>query len=88
MPLTIEPTDIVEEVLTLQNQINDSGAGTTPYTEIPIRSSVLTPEAMEKKFIVQALKLCYSNRTEAAQKLGISRRTLHRKLKEYQIENL
>ena len=48
----------------------------------------LNLEAMEKKFIVQALKLCYSNRTEAAQKLGISRRTLHRKLKEYQIENL
>ena len=48
----------------------------------------LNLEAMEKKFIVQALKLCYSNRTEAAQKLGISRRTIHRKLKEYQIENL
>ena len=45
-------------------------------------------EAMEKKLIVQALKLCHGNRTEAALKLGISRRTLHRKLKEYRLEGL
>ncbi len=48
----------------------------------------LNLEAMEKKFIVQALKLCQGNRTEAARRLGISRRTLHRKLKEYRLESL
>ncbi|HEY8967340.1 MAG TPA: sigma-54 dependent transcriptional regulator [Candidatus Methylacidiphilales bacterium] len=48
----------------------------------------LNLEAMEKKFIVQALKLCQGNRTEAARMLGISRRTLHRKINEYQLENL
>jgi two-component system, NtrC family, response regulator AtoC len=47
----------------------------------------LNLEKMEKLFIEQALKLCDGNRTEAAIKLGISRRTLHRKLKEYQLED-
>jgi DNA-binding NtrC family response regulator len=42
---------------------------------------------MEKRMIRQALRMCSSNRTEAAQRLGLSRRTLHRKLKEYQIED-
>jgi DNA-binding NtrC family response regulator len=46
----------------------------------------LNLEKMEKLFIEQALRVCHGNRTEAALKLGISRRTLHRKLKEYQIE--
>ncbi len=48
----------------------------------------LNLEAMEKKFIIQSLKVCQGNRTEAARKLGISRRTLHRKLKEYRLEEL
>lgn len=46
----------------------------------------LNLEAMEKKFIVLALRASQGNRTEAAEKLGISRRTLHRKLLEYKIE--
>jgi DNA-binding NtrC family response regulator len=43
-------------------------------------------EKMEKYLIEQALRVCKGNRTEAAEKLGISRRTLHRKLKEYKLE--
>lgn len=46
----------------------------------------LNLEKMEKLFIEQALKVCGGNRTEAASRLGISRRTLHRKLKEYRME--
>lgn len=46
----------------------------------------LNLEKMEKLFIEQALKVCGGNRTEAAQKLGISRRTLHRKLLQYRME--
>jgi len=34
------------------------------------------------------LKETDGNRTKAAQRIGISRRTLHRKLKEYGLENL
>jgi len=43
----------------------------------------LTVEEMEKRMIIQALEKTGGNRTKAAEKLGISRRTLHRKLKEY-----
>jgi len=43
----------------------------------------LTIEAAEKQLIIQALKQHDGNRTLAAQQLGLSRRTLHRKLNEY-----
>lgn len=39
--------------------------------------------ATEKQLILKALEACNQNRTEAAKKLGISRRTLHRKLNEF-----
>lgn len=40
----------------------------------------------EKKMILAALEKCSQNRTKAAEELGISRRTLHRKLKQYEEE--
>ncbi|MFO7862401.1 MAG: helix-turn-helix domain-containing protein, partial [Salinivirgaceae bacterium] len=42
----------------------------------------------ERDLIVRALKECDGNRTQAAKKLGISRRTLHRKLHAYNLEAL
>ncbi len=42
-----------------------------------------TLEEMEKRALLQALKASGGNRTHAAEKLGISRRTLHRKIAEY-----
>jgi two-component system, NtrC family, response regulator AtoC len=36
----------------------------------------------ERRLIIRALNECSGNRTEAAKKLGISRRTLHRRLRE------
>ncbi|MDE1171634.1 MAG: sigma-54 dependent transcriptional regulator [Verrucomicrobium sp.] len=48
----------------------------------------LNLEAMEKRYIAQALRQHRGNRTEAAEALGISRRTLHRKLKEYGLEGM
>ncbi len=45
----------------------------------------LTVDEMEKRMIIQALDKTGGNRTKAAEKLGISRRTLHRKLNEYGI---
>jgi len=41
---------------------------------------------MEKSSIIRALQEAGENRTEAARLLGISRRTLQRKLKEYKLE--
>jgi two-component system, NtrC family, response regulator AtoC len=39
----------------------------------------------ERRLIIRALNECEGNRTEAAKKLGISRRTLHRRLRELQL---
>jgi DNA-binding NtrC family response regulator len=46
----------------------------------------LNLEKMEKAFIEQALRLTDGNVTEAAKLLGISRRTLHRKIKTYHMD--
>ncbi len=45
-----------------------------------------TVQEAEKQVIIQALRETGGNRTEAARKIGLSRRTLHRKLHEYQLE--
>lgn len=41
----------------------------------------------ERQVILQALKQTNGNITKAAQKIGVSRRTLHRKLKKHELEN-
>ncbi len=47
---------------------------------------ILTLEEMERRHILNALSVCNGNRTEVCKKLGISRATLWRKLKELKIE--
>ncbi len=50
---------------------------------------VLPPQTLaetEKTQILEALEKCRNNKTKAAELLGISRRTLHRKLNEWRIE--
>lgn len=51
-------------------------------------SSGLDVTEAEKQLIIRALKESDGNRTEAARKLGMSRRTLHRKLHHFQLEGL
>jgi DNA-binding NtrC family response regulator len=46
----------------------------------------LTVGEAEKQLIIRALKEVDGNRTKAAAKIGMSRRTLHRKLHEYHLE--
>jgi two-component system, NtrC family, response regulator AtoC len=48
----------------------------------------LTVAEAEKQLIARALKECAGNRTQAAKKLGLSRRTLHRKLRLYPLEGV
>jgi transcriptional regulator with PAS, ATPase and Fis domain len=55
-----------------------------------ISSKIFAPSTLdldknEKGLILKALEECNGNRTKAAEKLGISRRTLHRKLNTYNI---
>lgn len=52
----------------------------------PDSGEVLTLAEMEKRHISQTLILTNFNYTEASRKLGISRSTLWRKIKEYNIE--
>jgi DNA-binding NtrC family response regulator len=54
----------------------------------PAAQSDLTVAEAEKKLIVRALRECDGNRTKAAGKLGMSRRTLHRKLHLYHLEGI
>jgi DNA-binding NtrC family response regulator len=51
-------------------------------------ASSLTLEQAEKQLIIEALKRAKGNRTMAAEQLGMSRRTLHRKIKLYNLEAL
>jgi two-component system response regulator AtoC len=46
----------------------------------------LTVKAAEKQLVIRALKETDGNRTHAAKKIGMSRRTFHRKLHEYHLE--
>ncbi len=47
-----------------------------------------TLKEAERQLIIRALQECGGNRTLAAKKIGLSRRTLHRKLHEYHLEGL
>jgi two-component system response regulator AtoC len=57
-------------------------AGITPTKAFGEKSSALDLHETEKRLIMQALATTNGNITKAAQKLGISRRTLHRKINE------
>jgi len=48
----------------------------------------LTVKDAERQLIIRALRESGGNRTESARRIGMSRRTLHRKLHEYQLEGL
>ncbi|HEX4053049.1 MAG TPA: sigma-54 dependent transcriptional regulator [Tepidisphaeraceae bacterium] len=74
------------EVMTERDLPERIAAGSLPATsqkEIPIG---LTIEELERLAIANALDRCAGNRTHAAGKLGISVRTLQRKLRQYEVE--
>jgi len=52
----------------------------------PLQDKTLTVKDAEKQLIERALKETDGNRTRAAQKIGMSRRTFHRKLHAYHLE--
>jgi len=55
------------------------------HPELSASKDSLDINSQEKDLIVRALKQCNGNRSQAADKLGISRRTLYRKLDAYGI---
>jgi DNA-binding NtrC family response regulator len=62
------------------------GAGAGPQQVLA--KSDLTVKEAEKQLIIRALKETGGNRTLAAKRIGMSRRTLHRKLHTYQLEGI
>ena len=62
-------------------------AGTPPEPEQLLGRSKLTVKEAEKQLLIRALKETGGNRTLAAKRIGMSRRTLHRKLHTYQLED-
>ena len=54
----------------------------------PLVDKGVTLAEAEKQLIIRTLKECRGNRTTAARKIGISRRTLHRKLNRYGLEGI
>ena len=63
----------------LQGQVTSTGSGAAAAGPLP---QDLNLERMERRFIEEALQRTHNNRTEAADLLGLSRRTLQRKLGE------
>jgi two-component system, NtrC family, response regulator AtoC len=62
--------------------------GITPTKAFGEKSSALDLHETEKRLIMQALATTNGNVTAAAKKLGISRRTLHRKINEMDAEKV
>lgn len=59
----------------------------TPPADTPDIGSDLSLEASERLAIVRALKECNGVKKDAADKLGISRRAIHYKIRKYGLDN-
>jgi two-component system response regulator AtoC len=73
--------------LYLRDPAHRSPSGPAPVSEsspVSAPRNNLSLEQTERDLILQALRECGNNRTEAARRLGISRRTLHRRLHDLQ----
>ena len=69
----------------LPPSIRSGGVATTQVAQAAPANDLTVKEA-EKQLIVRALKETNGNRTLAAEKIGMSRRTFHRKLHVYHLE--
>ncbi|MBN8247446.1 MAG: sigma-54-dependent Fis family transcriptional regulator [Verrucomicrobia bacterium] len=76
----ITPKELPPAVRTPQS------AYTEQRTREQIATGQLTMKDAERQLLIHALQETRGNRSEAAKKLGISRRTLHRRLHEFSLE--
>ena len=90
---TLTREDVPEELTVMTSAGQDSGMagssqGSTPPPGTPSVQLPGAPTSLaeaEKEQILAALKACGGNKSKAALQLGISRRTLHRKLNEWSL---
>jgi DNA-binding NtrC family response regulator len=73
LPHSVQSRGVIQSEVQLNHSIMEKG---------------ITLEEAEKQLIVRTIKDCRGNRTAAAKKVGISRRTLHRKLHRYGLEGI
>ena len=74
-------------LITLDNLPSNISDFSYKVSNISAASSLsFNKENTEKESIIKALEACNSNVTKAAETLGISRRTLHRKINKYNID--
>jgi len=76
---------IKKSMLALPEAAEETVEATVLETE-PTEPEFVTIAEMEKRLIAETLMICGGNQTLAAEKLGISRSTLWRKVKEYGIK--
>ena len=88
----LERSDVLQASNPALSGLHSTGVGYTPDStddNMPSPPSTLTEilslEEMEKQALVHALAVTGNNITKAAQALGISRVTIHRKLKRYSL---
>jgi two-component system response regulator HydG len=62
---------------------NLSGQPDKPLPILVENDNIISLEQVEKATILRTLKSVAGNKSEAARRLGITRKTLHKKLKKY-----
>jgi two-component system response regulator AtoC len=72
----------------LPASVRAGAANATADPQRMLARNDLTVKEAEKQLLIRALKETKGNRTLAAQKIGVSRRTLHRKLHTYNLEDM
>ncbi|MBS2017155.1 MAG: helix-turn-helix domain-containing protein [Deltaproteobacteria bacterium] len=86
-PLPIQPMPVAHDAAFASTMMAPPGAsgGIGPGTVVMGGSLPSEMEALERQRILDALARCGGNQTQAAEMLGISRRTLLRRLDEYAV---
>ncbi|HUX22173.1 MAG TPA: helix-turn-helix domain-containing protein, partial [Spirochaetia bacterium] len=77
-----ELENLIERILILYRPVNLG----EDYLEAELAASGSVSEASPRQRIVEALRLCGGNKTEAAAILAMPRRTLYYKIEQYRIE--
>ena len=87
--LESKDTELIEERKILINETNNhNNENYQEVTEVEFDGESLSIEKKEKELIIKALRKNINKRKYAAKDLGISERTLYRKIKHYNIESI
>ena len=87
--LESKDTELIEERKILINDTNNhNNENYQEVTEVEFDGESLSIEKKEKELIIKALRKNRNKRKYAAKDLGISERTLYRKIKHYNIESI